>query len=472
MPKVSRNAPCPCGSGRKYKKCCLQKDQEEARRPKPVPDGQEPEPRPDWIPHDDWGDDTEGEPEPEAHRRDGYEREAHDGNGRRSGSPYPQIDLDLPTLPEADQAIVDKWWDDFMPVYEKRDADEMIRRIVDFMEAQPTLFVHLALDEECLFELGDELARRGECARHVALLQRIREEHPEVYIRRHGFYDEDIVAELLLTGQRDAIPEYFSFFRQYPDSHPDGLSKLIGLLLAANCQEAVFDLARATAVPCMCSPEVFGGDFVFRWYLFEQWVPFLDRGDASEDACKELIEAMEAMELPDDITFKLERVTRPMGWTFERDPATHIGPLCQAQGMEDFYVAVAWSFTRFLHETRGMTWATARSFADRLQEYLCSLLGKKRTGHPFVFEQNRLDRYMAQSFMSFFSLDGLRAISLLQAVYEFTGYLEANPVGTSAPPGKIRQTCVRLFETCRKAAGPPDAGARIFADFPEYRWAT
>jgi uncharacterized protein YecA (UPF0149 family) len=24
--KVGRNAPCPCGSGKKYKKCCLKKD--------------------------------------------------------------------------------------------------------------------------------------------------------------------------------------------------------------------------------------------------------------------------------------------------------------------------------------------------------------------------------------------------------------------------------------------------------------
>ena len=27
MTKISRNAPCPCGSGKKYKKCCLQKDE-------------------------------------------------------------------------------------------------------------------------------------------------------------------------------------------------------------------------------------------------------------------------------------------------------------------------------------------------------------------------------------------------------------------------------------------------------------
>ena len=28
MPKIRRNAPCPCGSGKKYKKCCLRKHQQ------------------------------------------------------------------------------------------------------------------------------------------------------------------------------------------------------------------------------------------------------------------------------------------------------------------------------------------------------------------------------------------------------------------------------------------------------------
>lgn len=29
--KPGRNEPCPCGSGRKYKQCCLHKDEEAAR---------------------------------------------------------------------------------------------------------------------------------------------------------------------------------------------------------------------------------------------------------------------------------------------------------------------------------------------------------------------------------------------------------------------------------------------------------
>jgi hypothetical protein len=30
-PSVGRNEPCPCGSGRKYKQCCLDKDEAKAR---------------------------------------------------------------------------------------------------------------------------------------------------------------------------------------------------------------------------------------------------------------------------------------------------------------------------------------------------------------------------------------------------------------------------------------------------------
>ena len=30
--KIGRNDPCPCGSGKKYKKCCLSKDEAAARQ--------------------------------------------------------------------------------------------------------------------------------------------------------------------------------------------------------------------------------------------------------------------------------------------------------------------------------------------------------------------------------------------------------------------------------------------------------
>ena len=35
MAKIGRNDPCPCGSGKKYKKCCLEKDLTERRELSP-----------------------------------------------------------------------------------------------------------------------------------------------------------------------------------------------------------------------------------------------------------------------------------------------------------------------------------------------------------------------------------------------------------------------------------------------------
>ena len=31
-PKTDRNLPCPCGSGKKYKKCCLLKQKEQNKK--------------------------------------------------------------------------------------------------------------------------------------------------------------------------------------------------------------------------------------------------------------------------------------------------------------------------------------------------------------------------------------------------------------------------------------------------------
>jgi len=37
MGKIGRNAPCPCGSGKKYKKCCLPQEKETSSTSSPAP---------------------------------------------------------------------------------------------------------------------------------------------------------------------------------------------------------------------------------------------------------------------------------------------------------------------------------------------------------------------------------------------------------------------------------------------------
>ena len=46
MAKIGRNDPCPCGSGNKYKKCCMASDEAAARAARPVQPATEPARRP------------------------------------------------------------------------------------------------------------------------------------------------------------------------------------------------------------------------------------------------------------------------------------------------------------------------------------------------------------------------------------------------------------------------------------------
>ena len=482
MSRVGRNDPCPCGSGKKYKKCCLGKDAETEQKQflsaTVIEEGEEYEAddfrapedeREDLDPWDADEEDGDGDEDEEDWEEDDWDEEQggeDDVPERRS----PEADYPLPDTSADEEALVEGWWDELMPFFKKRDADEMIRRIVDFMERHPDLFVHLGLDGECLFELGAELARRGQQSRYVELLLRIREEHPEVYVRSHAYYEIHVVTERILAGQQEAIPQYFNFFERYPDSNPDELSRLIDLLLAANCQDAVFDLARKTGVSSMRSRRVLSGDFVYQWFVFEKWMPFLDRGDASKDSCMELLEASGDIDGHLDLEFRLESITKAMSAMFRGLPIQDFRQVRKRTDVEDFYEALCWNFTRFLHERRGMAWATARFFANQLELYFREISSEKRPKNPFSFEQKRLDQYIARNCKRLLWLDGISSISLLQSVYEFAGYLEANTLLPAADPDAIRQDCRNLYDICKRVLEASDPGPRIFAEFPEYAW--
>ena len=190
MAQIGRNAPCPCGSGKKYKKCCLEKDLAERRAAAPGADtGVE------WenvqnSGAQEFSDATEnGDVRNFTYSREIEPKESTvmDLTPQSELPAYPNPREKLPSLPAKQQAIVDAWWKDFKPLFKKMDLDPMIRRVVGFMEEHPELFVHLELEYEVLFEIGAEAGRRKEWPKFAALLARIRDEHPEMYVRSFSY---------------------------------------------------------------------------------------------------------------------------------------------------------------------------------------------------------------------------------------------------------------------------------------------
>jgi TolA-binding protein len=51
MAKIGRNDPCPCGSGKKYKKCCMASDEAAARAARPAQPAAVPARRPSLASH-------------------------------------------------------------------------------------------------------------------------------------------------------------------------------------------------------------------------------------------------------------------------------------------------------------------------------------------------------------------------------------------------------------------------------------
>lgn len=121
---TARNAPCPFGSGKKYKKCCLARDEAEARAQtaEAALEAEREEARRQW----DAARADDARPEPD--------REDED---QRSSGP------DWPALSPEDQRVADAWWDEVRPVYLGTQQAErcgwLLERTLAFLNEQPRL---------------------------------------------------------------------------------------------------------------------------------------------------------------------------------------------------------------------------------------------------------------------------------------------------------------------------------------------
>jgi hypothetical protein len=461
MTKIGRNDPCPCGSGKKYKKCCLEKDLAERRELSPPaatgPEWEEVE-SPVAQEFSDLGETPEGGANAYADEIDREEDPDMEEAPQPEPTRYPRPREDLPDLPVEQQALVDAWWKDFEPLFKNRDVDEMIRRVVGFMEEHPELFVHLELEHEVLFELGAEAGRRKEWSKHAALLMRIREEHPEMYVRSFSYYDYDLMIERLVAGQYEAIPQLFSFFHQYPDSEPDNAERVTELLAWTGRQEDLFAFARPLAIPM--------GWFMLRWLVFAEYVPLLDAREDPDEAALALMEAVKQLDIPYGPAFDIRTVRRDFRFCREAPEVWDLSTCGTDRDVTQFYHNVRWNYCAFLHNEKGFPWARADFLAERLEAYWSDRPAGKKPKDAFGFSQGRLDEHIAKTCRDFFYINGVRAVSLVEAVWHFVDYLAAHSrIGDEAK--SIREMCRRMFNLSLRAVDSTDPVPRLMSEFPE-----
>lgn len=165
--KVGRNDPCPCGSGKKYKKCCLAKDEAAARQA--------------------------------AQERTAVLRAGEPLSSNETFASFPSYTPPPPPEPRRrspEEAAREELWEAF--------------EAADFTE-QAALFRRALgdglLDDEYAFEMLAHLHDQGGPALCGPLLEELRAARPDLYAHSAAYYLEWQIADALATGDLDSLPD-------------------------------------------------------------------------------------------------------------------------------------------------------------------------------------------------------------------------------------------------------------------------
>jgi hypothetical protein len=109
---------------------------------------------------------------------------------------------------------------------------------------------------------------------------------------------------------------------------------------------------------------------------------------------------------------------------------------------------------------------TILQLAERLEDYWSDRPAGKKPKDTFGFSQERLDEHIAKTCRDFFHVNGVRAVSLVEAVWHFVDYLAAHSRIEGEKAKRIREMCRRLFDLSLRVVDSTDPApdARISGD--------
>lgn len=167
MKKVGRNDPCPCGSGKKYKKCCLRKEEEERRAQV-------------------FGKQADNSSERES---------AHVSLSGSATEPITARPPDTVRNPKIE--AIDARWEEF-------EASDYEDRLVLFIN---TLDEPELMDNDMAFEMLNvihyETVEHNERHRFDALVNELRQRLPDVYQEGSSYFLDWCIANALMAGRYD-----------------------------------------------------------------------------------------------------------------------------------------------------------------------------------------------------------------------------------------------------------------------------
>lgn len=480
MAKTGRNALCPCGSGKKYKKCCLKKDEEQRaelrmrlnknqetektvnseeniRNPSVVQDQNESEDM-DEVFNDEYYEDRLDRDFDD----DDFEWDLEDND--RLPVEKNTYRLNLPEISEEESALIDVWYEKFK---EMDDPDEIKNHLDAFISEYPHLVDHLELHEEVLFEINFGLFRQNRHAEVVTLLEQIRQQYPLTYEQNHGYYDLNLVAYKIATNKKDHIPPLLNYFKANPDKDPDNLFPLIDLLKLSNCREILQDFIPDIYMRVRNSSNIMDGDTIMDTVVALCLAPFVKPDYTRQDMeilSEKLTNLYDGMHTdrcsPESLHKMFDQIfAKVTGWKIS-DCSTKKKKL-------DRYADIVLNFQGYLHSCRGMDWTTAVYYGNRVFKYLYeNIPPKKQSGNPFIFSKDLIELTAVRLSRGLLGVNSIGFFGMLNAIFFFADYLYETQSISHQYHTDICKWCRELFEMAYPIQCKEDFEAIVFKRFP------
>ncbi|MFO7826689.1 MAG: SEC-C metal-binding domain-containing protein [Cyclobacterium sp.] len=438
--KIGRNDPCHCGSGKKYKKCCLHKDEEKE------------------ISQTSLESDSE-----ELFPVEQFWEESILDFGNDADMPPFQMNQDIS---DEENRLLEDWWN----TYDDLNSPERIQKHIEaFMSEHPELMPHLEINEGVVFSMGNGLRREGRFRDYVLFLIDYSKRFPEVYAEAESYYNLDIIAWLISIGKNEEIDPYLTPFEANPSEYADELFDLVDLLTAKDITQPLLYLIEKTKTEVVDSGEVWRGEDLLIPLIYDKLTPFLKKEYTAEDLSG-LVDQLGGVYTVGDREEMLNLWASRFGDTFRPYKKWEFDPRWTKKERSTFYLSVSDSYMRYLHEQFGISWISAHYHSHLIYEYglACIELKKgKKLKKPFDFSQETMDNLIQTVAGDPFGiLNSNTAFNLINAIYYFPDYLSACDMSEEMDPEVVRETAVYFYDMLFPDLAGYSSLTFCYKDFP------
>ena len=471
MGKLGRNAPCHCGSGKKYKKCCLLKDEENTKAaPQAKAESEEDAlfrdeapSRPSAMEHDEPADDTGDE----AGQDEWNAAEWSEIVDRRLKDP--RDCLSEPS--DEDKASLEIF---FEQCFEIEDVDAL-RALLDRLIAdRPDLVIHVLADFEPLHILGQMYTEAKRFDDYTDLILQLRHDFKDAYLLHYGTFDKDIVSILAGSGRYQEIENFLDLFQKYPSRSPENLFAVLELLFALNLWQPALALARNVYLELTLNPELINCEDIQFPVVMNCYASALDavrEGALLENAAEGVVNCLRGLRMPITPKWrKPERNLTHLRHILHEDRSWDLDGCETRSEVLQRYKAMLDHFMRFLHDKAHLHWLTANHYCRLIEIFFNALIptGRiPRQNFPLTLENTR--KAVSKSTVTFFSYNAPKLFGMLNGLHMLADFLVQTGSVSSDRGVELQEWICDISNEQYQKLKDTDLSARAFERFPLFR---